>query len=129
MDKRQHEHEFRRKQQCRITLPMRHTHFLLLFFCLFVVAVFFLIGLPHSGAVHSFSRSILSSSKCYFTLICFIPKMLESFSATLVLFDSLPLICILYDGGGICYPQYMVYAVLNDCADKNNKTINKCIHK
>lgn len=73
--------------ECRITLPMRFTHIFFRFFCLFVCLFFsFMI----------FSRSIPSSSKCYFTLICFVPKLLESFSATLVLFDSLPSICMRY---------------------------------
>lgn len=32
-------------------------------------------------------------------------------------------------GGGVnIIHNTVVYTVLNDCADKNNKTINKCIH-
>lgn len=103
-----------------------------IFFCFLGLFIFFAsrICFLHSVGVHSFFSLRSVFVKMLFHTYMLHPKMFESFSATLVRFDSLPLICILYGdaagaAGGVYYPQYTVYTVLNDYTDRNNKPINK----
>lgn len=102
---------------------MRRTHFLSLLYFFFVFRSLSLFPFYLSIFVKMFFHTFFY----IYTYLIHASEILGAFLQHLLLFNSLPLIYINISksSSGSSSTQYMVHIVLNDYADKNNKTMDK----